>query len=129
METVMHFDNVNIQVEVKVSDLISALKKNKEKHILDYKEAVDLYHIKVRERLEELVKSNQNNEIRKDNYAVHMIAPVDASKKYDEYISMLSMSQSETMNLGTHEYKCFVEDQWDWAIAATLSNSTYKMRM
>jgi hypothetical protein len=117
--------SVEIEIEVKVSDLINALKINRDKHVEEYAEAVKNYMSELTTRLKVLTKSVKNNEFRSDRYQITLAPPVDAKKMYDQYINMLSMSQKDTMNISTHEYQCFVEDEWDWAKAAKVTNSFY----
>lgn len=117
--------DVNIEIKVKISDLISHLKANKEKHILEYQEAKVLYFENLAKKLKTFQKSIKNKEFRSDNYAPMLAAPVNAEKQYDQYIKMLEMSQEETMTISTHEYNCFVEDKWHWAVAASTTNKFY----
>lgn len=121
----MRMNDVNIEVSVKISDLIECLRDNKKKHLAEYEVARTEYFAALKRKLRDLSKSLKNEEFRKDNYNVNLNPPVNASDMYEQYIKMLSMSQETEMKISTHEYQCFVEDNWSWAIAAKTSNAFY----
>lgn len=115
---------VDIKVTVKVADIIGSLKKNKEAHVAEYTAAVEAYFVKLGDAINKLRKKAASKDF-EANYSLHLAKPVLNEKQYDEYINMLTLSQQETMEIDTHQYRCFFEDQWDWALAAKALNSTY----
>ena len=121
----MRMNDVNIEVTVKISDLIEYLKSNREKHIKEYEEAKKEYFVSLKKKMRELSKSLKKEEFRKDNYNVNLQVPVIACDMYDQYIKMLTLSQDTEMKIDTHEYQCFIEDNWSWAVAAKSVNLTY----
>lgn len=122
----MRFGNhLNIEITVKVADLIAALKANREKHIVEYQDASAAYLEQVRECLEEFRRSAEAGVIRPDNYAMRLNPPVNATQNYDQYIRMFEMSQDETIKIAVNEYSTIVEDAWDWAQNAKVVNAFY----
>ena len=57
-----------------------------------------------------------------------LIRPVDASKTYDTYISLLSNSTSDNVELSIQDANAIINDEWDWAIAAKTTNAFYSSR-
>ncbi len=51
--------------------------------------------------------------------------PVDRLADYDKYIGMLRIAQNEMLEITTHQFDCFVNDTWDWAVSAKMINSSY----
>ena len=54
--------------------------------------------------------------------------PVDASKMYEQYISLLSQSTDKELTLALNDANAIINDSWDWAIQAKTVNSTYSSR-
>ena len=118
----------DLEIQVKVEKLITALKKHKKAHIKDYYIAVENYFIEINHRLNELVASQNDGEFRDDNYVVNVTQPINEEAKYNKYINMLGMSVDETVTIGVDEYENFIEDNWFWATNAKFANSTYSSR-
>lgn len=118
--------NMQIRTKVRIIDLVTCLKENKANHEDEYKLAVEEYYRQLQARLSELLASAQSK--MDVNYVFNMTKPVLRSKDYDKFISQLvsAMDAGQTeLELSTSEYNCFVNDEWDWAVAAKSINSTY----
>lgn len=115
-----------LKITVKKGKLIGFLKTNRQKHAEDYEEAVGAYFRKLKETLATFQAQAGANKFRKDNYHLTLVRPEDRTEDYDRIIGMLEMAEGEDIEIDTEQYDCIVNDQWDWARRAYLSNATYK---
>ena len=51
--------------------------------------------------------------------------PRDHTSDYDTVIAMLHNTVDKTIALGEAEYRCYMDDDWDWHADWLLSNSRY----
>jgi hypothetical protein len=126
---------LNLKTTYAVTTLIAALQKNKAAHIEEYNKACAAYDKKKSEKLVKLNEAvlsesaNFTSDMNKVKVAYNslttLIKPVDASKMYDEYISILSFSTATDIELSTQDANAIINDSWEWAQTAKLSNSTY----
>ena len=54
--------------------------------------------------------------------------PVNASATYDTYISLFGATASDTITLSIQDANAIIHDEWDWAVAAKTTNSSYSSR-
>lgn len=120
-----------------VSLLVASLEANKAAHIEDYKKAVEVYNRDVQTKLKLIAKMARktitNPEMQKNLIKVYgdycrLSMPVNASKTYDTYISLMSQTSSDTVVLSIQDANAIINDEWDWAIAAKNTNSSYSSR-
>jgi hypothetical protein len=122
---------LNLKTTYAVTTLIAA----KAAHIEEYNKACAAYDKKKSEKLVKLNEAvlsesaNFTSDMAKVRAAYNslttLIKPVDASKMYDEYISILSHSTAIDIELSTQDANAIINDSWEWAQTAKLSNSTY----
>lgn len=120
------FNRGKQSVNVKRSELLEILKKNREQHKLDYKEAVEGYRgakIKALEEALEKVKTEENPE--KTSLNVSLNKPVNYVSEYTQIIDMLEMSVDEIINLDSDSFQAYIKDNWSWKRSFMLSNSSY----
>lgn len=113
-------------VNVKRSELLEVLKKNREQHKLDYKEAVEGYRgakIKALEDALEKVKTEEKPE--KISLNVSLNRPVNYINEYNQVIDMLEMSVDEFIKLDTDSFQAYIKDNWSWKRSFMSSNATY----
>ena len=113
-------------VNVKRSELLEILKKNREQHKLDYAEAVEGYRgakIKALEDALEKVKTEEKPE--KTSLNVSLNKPITYVSEYTEVIDMLEMSVDEIINLDSDSFQAYIKDNWSWKRSFMASNSTY----
>lgn len=111
------------QITVDKSELITVVKKNRTIHEELYNEAVEGYHMDVRERLEEALRLASCNEEYITN--LNMSKPQSHVKDYDKIIGMLELSNETDIVLLPHEYDMYVEDEWSWAGMSNSINTMY----
>jgi len=112
-------------VKVNKEDLLATLEENRVKHVADYKEAMTEYRkaavIEVTAMLKQ-AKSKSEPITR----AIKAPEPVSYEKSYATAIRMLTMSVDDVIELGEHEFKQYVEDEWTWQASFTSNTLMYK---
>ena len=141
-------------VKVKRDDLLKIIRTNREKHIVEYDEAIAGY----KEMAMELI-SKKEAEARKSleqrlaavRIQVEDIASADPedilggivtiigamqfnlpvpqnhSKDYDQVIRMLELSVDGEISIRSDEFACYVMDDWDWKTDFTNVSNSYKV--
>ncbi len=117
---------INLETTLKKSDLIDALKKNRDAHVVDYERARAVFLVDVKKKLKSLLKKANTGEV--TTYNVGLSPPVLRKDKYDQIIGQLEMSQETELKIDTKDYNCIVNDDWDWVASAKMLNSTYSSR-
>lgn len=113
-------------VNVKRSELLEILRKNRDQHKLDYKEAVDGYRgakIKALEDALEKVKSEEKPE--KTSLNVSLNRPINYISEYTQIIDMLEMSVDEVIKLDSDSFQAYIKDNWSWKRSFMASNASY----
>jgi hypothetical protein len=129
-------NRLNIKLAYDVNVLITHLKANRDKHVSEYKEALKNYRFEVEQKLLAIsaLADKQVEDKKFDNFEALRIAlnslvmltvPKDAEKMYDQYINMLGNTISGEIELSAEDANAIINDGWDWAVEASLSNSTY----
>lgn len=116
--------HLNLIATFKVSDIISAVERNKIKHREDFQEAQDAYFVELAKRITNLTENLKARSFK--NNDVKLVVPQDATNKYDELLEYFRLQQNETVELSKTDYNTLVNDRTDWALMANVANSTYK---
>lgn len=100
-----------------VAELIAIIRKNRDKHAVAYKEAVQEYKIaleaKLRAKVEEVCASlTLEGTVPSGN--VTLQAPRSFLEEYDQYLDMLGMTQDKTIALPMSMFNQLVRDKWQW---------------
>lgn len=123
----MQHVNLNISIKVKPATLITALQKNKSKHLEDYQKAVVVYFEDLEKRIKSLLEKAQEKDI-KYQYYLSLPIPINNEKLYDKYIGMFAMAINETIEISSVDYGCIVDDNWDWSVSASTINALYSSK-
>lgn len=122
----------NQEVTVARLNLIEILKKNREIHAAEYKEAVIGFHIEACKKIEQYLGNIKNFSgledefIKKTDYhSFRISSPQDHTKEYDDIIEMLEMSVNENICLDSQAFRAYVKDEWIWAPQSKMLNSGY----
>jgi hypothetical protein len=122
-------NTLDIEAEYKIAYLVSTLLDNRDKHITEYAKAKKGYDEERANKLKALssaIETGSDSKIQAAyNIYVSMKTPIDATEMYEEYISILENSSSETIKLQTSDANAIINDKWTWATAAKTINSTY----
>jgi hypothetical protein len=112
-------------VKIKRDELLDHLRKNREAHVVEFKEAWENY---VKEAIAEMkhnLKVAQKEG--KINRSIDLVVPVSYSESYDRAITMLEWTQDEIVELDQNEFEQYVRDNWQWkqifGATASLYNS------
>lgn len=112
----------NRTIRVKKADLMNKIKENKERHIQEYKKAVDAYK---KEALSQLEKLKVDAEDGKLNLRLDLVVPVDSSENYDKILEMFEWEVEDIVELSQSEFREYIQDETDFARAAKFANSSY----
>ena len=119
--------NLSMKVCIKKADLIAALEKNKKRHLDDYEKAVSVWFDDLRDKFTTLQASVEARD-QKADYRVNLTPPVNNEKLYDKYIGMFTLATEDVIEITAEDYGCIVDDNWDWARQATISNAFYSSK-
>lgn len=114
-------------VKVNKAELLGILRTNKEKHIAEFKEAVEDFKkavTKIAEDNLKLVQTGDLTEIAK--VRSNPPKPTSYEDSYTRAIRMLELSVDEVIELDASTFSQLVLDEWQWKQAFSTSNSTYK---
>ena len=111
-------------VTISVPQLLEHLRVNREKHIADYAEAMDVY----RDLLIDKLTSALNKACAKEDVSHHIEIdrPTNYVKSYDDAIAMLEWNVETQVTLDQSEFKQFVQDEWAWTRQFGATASMYK---
>lgn len=103
----------NIEVTVKRTELVERLKRNREKHQKEFKQAIKLWQ-------KDLEKATQSIDYRKIHTYPSILeelqeeCPVSFVSEYDDMIDMFEMAIKDEMILTSDAFRNFCRDEWDW---------------
>jgi hypothetical protein len=121
------------EVKVRRGELLEVLRKNRERHIRDYKAACAGYREQALKRIDEIfhdlrakitgLKDGQTIAVVGLQFGLNV--PQSHEKAYDQIIRMMEMSVDDEITLTCSQFACFVMDDWDWKEQWSASNATY----
>jgi hypothetical protein len=99
------------RVQINKQKLLEKLKQNREKHKVEYEEALSGWKQDVIAEMEKNLVLAKANEF---HLHIHLEKPTDHSEDYDHVISLLSASEDEIVIISASEFRQYHEDQWRW---------------
>lgn len=114
------------KVTIKKTDLLDAVRKNRDTHEKEYLAAREGYRETVIKRLEvtlEGVRAGGSFDLAE----FHALAskPTSHTKDYDRVIRMMEMSTADEVTVSETQFSCYVLDEWNWKAQFALTNATY----
>lgn len=110
-------------VKVAVSDLLRTLYINRDKHIQEFNDAMVGYReALVNELQEKLILAQTGKDI---NHNIKTVRPVSYEDSYNEAIAMMEWTVDKEVELDRMEFKQYVQDEWTWKNAFSLTASMY----
>jgi hypothetical protein len=106
-------------------ELLSKLSANRDLHAKVVLEARTGYLEQAQKALSSRLKQLQEGKIVSLSFTLN--PPVDMTSAYDTVIEMLQMSKDTTIELTASEFRCLVQDIWDWSDSFWASNSAYSV--
>lgn len=144
METRLKRGMAMRSVKVDRDDLLKRLRENLDRHMADYREAVDDYRkaavaalaakrAEFEAAFEKLVARFGSGESPSLGLGVStsfdLSPPESHEKDYRQIIEMVAMSVDPVIELESDEFQCYVMDDWAWKAKFVATNSLYKSRL
>jgi hypothetical protein len=95
-------------IKVSKADLIERLKKNREAHIAEYKDAIVVFREKTKAKLEEALKTVDTTV---KTVMVHLSAPKAREDWYDEVIEMFGLHTDPIIEITKRQYDEYWNDK------------------
>lgn len=111
-------------VNVKRTELLEALRKNKEVHLAEFKEATEDFKKALVAELQKNLKLAKAEKL--DKLQISMYPPTDYSDQYQEVIDMLEVSVDDTISLDSEAFKAYYKNEWSWTGQFKMMAATYK---
>jgi hypothetical protein len=108
------------QCRVTVTSILEALQKNREKHIRNFKLAVEVYKREAEKLLGKMLKSIQSG--KRISHTISLLAPVNYVGEYDRMIRMFEITLDKEVVLSETQYNMIFGDLWHWQ-GAFVSNT------
>lgn len=112
-------------IEMKKDVLIDAIKANMETHQETYEKAVSAFRVRQENLLVTmLAKAEKGEEF--DRLALSRLpVPENHLGDYRVALSMLGHEVNDTVELGEHDYRRYVLDEWEWQHSWTANTTSY----
>lgn len=113
-------------IKVEKRQLLAKLKENRLKHVETYEEAIERYKDAVQSRLITLLrKAEAGVLLTPEELWVKIDRPMNKEQDYDLAISMLEWETSDTVELEAHDFRRYVNDDWEWKDAWRSNTMSY----
>jgi hypothetical protein len=111
-------------IKVAVSDLLKHLKKNRDAHVKEYAEAMVGY----REALVKELKAMTKKAIAGEDIElyVRVVQPENYEQHYTEAIEILEWTVDKEVEIDRHQFKQYVQDEWQWKQQFARTAGLYK---
>lgn len=112
------------KVTIKKTELLDAIKTNREQHKKDFEETWAGFKVEVENQMVkhlELLRSEG-----KPMLNIPLIVPQEHTKEYDRVIRMLEMSTADEITVSETQFTQYVMDEWQWKAGFTVSSAMYK---
>lgn len=111
-------------VTVNKEKLKETLNKNMINHIEEYNQMHKLYLQKALEKAEHLVEQLKSN-AKGISLSINLQEPTSHESDYILALDMLNMDVSENVTISDDEFKNYVNDDWYWTTAFSVTKSHY----
>lgn len=118
----MHF-RIDMEMEFPRGKVLATLRKNCEKHARLFAEARAGHLKSALEAVEQKLGELREGKFTALDFNLH--PPKDMTAAYDTAISMLELSEADSITLNAQTYRQFVLDEWDWTDRWLIANSFY----
>jgi len=99
-------------MKFKVEDVLKKVKDNRDNHRVIYEDAMIGYKNQVINALTERLDNAVNG--KKVDLYIRLEQPEDHTDDYITVIEMLEMTTDEVIDLNDDQFRCFIQDQWEW---------------
>lgn len=101
-----------IKIKAKTEDVLNTLKENRQRHLRIVREAQEGFQHKAKEALEHRLAQLKEGKLVDLKFT--LTPPRDYSSVYDTAISMMELSQEDTVELNHEQVRNLIQDEWDW---------------
>lgn len=121
-----------MQFTIKIDKALEVLEKNLQEHIVEFKEADEVWTSKTIKALEDLRDAVTRNGLKASYEAVQQLfyhKPQDNRALYSKFIGALKLAKeagSSCIEMDEDDYDRTFNDNWDWRVQSKLSNAAYK---
>jgi hypothetical protein len=128
-ENMLHHGEMSTKVmDFSTKDLLEKIKANREKHALEYTEAVKEYRAKLRQVLKDKLKAIDASEVTSvPRGSISVPEPKSYLEEYDQFIDMLEMTKDENTTLSVMMFNQLVRDQWSWKQDFNMTKMSYHL--
>lgn len=112
-----------LETRIKTGKLLEILEENRRKHHEVFQEAMKNYREAAIKELHGMIADAiEGRRIRR---AINLVQPINQTADYDRVISMLKLTEDDTIILDETQFRCYVQDKWHWASQFSSSNKSY----
>ena len=111
-------------VTIKKKELIKILKKNRDAHAEEYKEAYEGYKMTCIEELEARLEKVKNGEDFNMNF-IDVREPDNHVEDYQNVIDMLEVGEEKSVQISMEQYLKYYKNKWEWHRSWEMSNAHY----
>ena len=110
--------------------IVAALEQFRDLHREEYKDALDVFREDVVKELTKLRDKAVHEIVTEFDVPLNLglKAPVDCEKEYNQLIKLFLAVTQQEVELGFDEANRIFNNEWDWALAAYVSNNFYSSR-
>lgn len=114
------------KVTIQKSELLAAIRKNRETHVADFDEAMEGYRLAIQKGAADIVRAASSAAEPIDLALVtrHPL-PVSHEKDYVRVIRMLEMSTADQITVTEQQFSQYVLDEWTWQAAFAATKARY----
>ena len=115
-------------ITMKVSDLLEALKKNREIHAAEFEEAKAAFIERMESDLKlALKKTKTGNFDEIKNIRLYPKVLENHVREYDEAIQMLQYTTTDIVEIDSETFRAYVNNEWAWSDTFKNVLNTYKV--
>lgn len=115
-----------LNVRMKVAELLKALKANRIEHIELHKKAVAAHQVKLTAVLKKAYeKAEKSGQVPDRNFLFKYPIPESYVSSFDKVIDMLEHDIRDEIELSQSEFSRYMRNEWDWSNQFAATNSTY----
>lgn len=113
-------------IKVEKNRLLNKVRENREKHIVEFKEAITVYRKELISRLEQELSRLKQNDVNFDYSRIRLEVPVSYVAEYDRVISQLEWHADDFVELTTNQVDQYINDNWSWTGGFVNTANFYK---
>lgn len=114
------------RIVVDKAQLIETLTTNRDEHRAIFLKAQERYREKMIEELDRALLDAREGRAIKRAFALPV--PEDHTDDFNTALEMLNWDQGDSVELGQHEFRQYVQNRWQWEASFTTNSLSYVSR-